>query len=180
MKALILLIASICGLSVHANDLGMFCLNGPVDSVCVRMNDAGLEWQNEFSFDENGCLIELDGCEIDCKRDEYGRMTSIILEDAYEDDEDTFTTIEMHLAYDNAGRVSKVTSMSADETWTQNYRYDHNGLLKERDYDSVDQDEALKYVYLKFDDYGNWTKRLEKLQSMDQTIVQTREITYRK
>ena len=180
MKVIIFLIASVFGIFAHANDLDMFCLKGPVDSVCIIMNDAGLEWQNEFCFDEQCFLVEMDGVDIDCKRDGFGRMISIIVEDAYEDNEEAFTTIEMHLTYDRAGRVSKVKSMSADEIWTQNYRYDHNGLLKERDYDSVDQDEALKYTYLKFDDYGNWTKRVEKLQSMDSEIIQIRNITYRK
>lgn len=180
MKTLLLIIVSMCGLVAHANDLDMFCLKGPVDSVCIIMNDAGLEWQNEFTFDEKGFLVELDGMEIDCKRDSSGKMLSIIVEDAVEDDEDAFTTIEMCLTYDKAGRVVKVTSTSADEIWTQNYRYDHNGLLKERDYDSVDEDEVLTYTYLKFDEYGNWTERKEQLRSMDQTIIQTRNITYRK
>lgn len=174
--------ASLCGLFAQAEvkDLDMFGLKGPVDSICITMNDAGLEWQTEYTFDEHGMLVELDGVEVECTRDEQGRMKTIIVEDAVEDNEDAFTTIEMHLFYDNAGRVVKVTSMSADETWTQNYRYHHNGNLKERDYDSVDQDEMLTYVYLKFDDYGNWTLRHEKLASMDQTIAQTRNITYRK
>ena len=180
MKAIVFFIASVFGLFAHANDLKMFCLKGPVDSVCITMNDAGLEWQNEFCFDEKGFLVEMDGSDIDCKRDSFGRMISIIVEDAYEDNEEIFTTIEMNLTYDNAGRVSKVTSKSADEIWTQNYRYGQNRLLKERDYDSVDQDEVLKYTYLKFDDYGNWTKRVEKLQSMDSEIIHTRNITYRK
>lgn len=182
VKFIFLLIASMCGLFAQAGvkDLDMFCLKGPVDSICIIMNDAGLEWQNEFTFDEHGMLVELDGMEVECTRDELGRMKTIIVEDVVEDNEDAFTTIEMHLFYDNAGRVIKVTSMSADETWTQNYRYHHNGNLKERDYDSVDSDEMLTYVYLKFDDYGNWTTRQEKLASMDQTITQTRNITYRK
>ncbi|MCM1077483.1 MAG: hypothetical protein NC411_09010 [Bacteroides sp.] len=158
----------------------MFCLKGPVDSICIVMNDAGLEWQTEFTFDENGFLIELDGAEIDCVRDENGRMKSITVEDALEDDEDAFTTINMTMAYDSEGRVIKVTSTSADETWTQNYRYNKDGLLSERDYDSDNQDEVQKYVYLKFDNFGNWTQRQEKLQSMDQVITQTRNITYRK
>lgn len=135
VKFIFLLIASMCGLFAQAGvkDLDMFGLKGPVDSICIIMNDAGLEWQNEFTFDEHGMLVELDGMEVECTRDELGRMKTIIVEDVVEDNEDAFTTIEMHLFYDNAGRVVKVTSMSADETWTQNYRYHHNGNLKERD-----------------------------------------------
>lgn len=180
MKTLLILIASLCSLCSHANDLTMFCLKGPVDSVCIIMNDAGLEWQTEFTFDEDGYLTELDGSEIDCTRDESGRMKSIIVEDALEDDEDSYTTIKMTLHYDATGHVVKVVSTSSDETWTQNYRYNKDGLTDERDYDSDNQDEIQKYVYLKFDNYGNWTERLEKFQSMDQVITQTRNITYRK
>lgn len=180
MKTIICLLISLFGLSVHAGDLEMFCLKGPVDSVCVIMDDAGLEWQNEYVFDESGNLIELDGEEVICGRDSDGRMTSISLEEAVEDDEEKFTTIEMQLAYDQSGRVVKVVSTAADETWTQNFRYGPKGLLKERDYDTQSDDEKLTYVYRKFDEYGNWTERLEKLGSMDQTIRQIRHITYRK
>lgn len=181
MKVIYCLIISLCGLFARANDLDMFCLKGPVDSLCVIMNDAGLEWQNEFVFDEKGNLIEVDGEEFICERGADGRMQSIVLEEAVEDDEDTFTTIEMKLTYDPAtGRVEKVTSSSADETWTQLYRYDAKGLLKERSYDYSGEDEVWTYTYLKFDGHGNWTERLEKLGSMDQTIRQIRHITYRK
>lgn len=179
MKLLFLLLASICSLFANANDLEMFCLKGSVDSVCIIMNDAGLEWQTEFSFDKDGKLVRIDDNEFDCKRDAKGRIASITVEDAVEDDENVFTTIEMQLTYDNSGRVTKVRSTSTDETWEQIYRYDEKGLLKERGYDSADEDETLKYVYLKFDKHGNWTERLEKLSSMDQTIAQTRHIIYR-
>lgn len=179
MKQLLLfLIMCISGMMLHAGDLDMFCLKGPVDSVCVIMNDAGLEWQTEYTFDSEGFLIELDGEEFDCERDSSGRMISIILEDSAEDDEEAFTTIEVKISYDNAGRVVKTSSSSADEQWTQSYHYDHNGVLKQRDYDIVGNEEILTYVYLKFDDYGNWTERIEKLGSMDQSIRQIRHITY--
>lgn len=180
MKAIYCLIISFCSLFAHANDLDMFCLKGPVDSVCIVMNDAGLEWQNEYVFDEQGNLIELDGEEFICERDADGRMKSVLLEDAVEDDEEKFTTIEMTLSYNRDGRVDKVVSTAGDETWTRNYRYNEKGLLKERDYDTSGDDEKLTYVYYKFDDHGNWTERLEKLGSMDQTIRQIRNITYRK
>lgn len=110
MKAIYCLIISFCSLFAHANDLDMFCLKGPVDSVCIVMNDAGLEWQNEYVFDEQGNLIELDGEEFICERDADGRMKSVLLEDAVEDDEEKFTTIEMTLSYNSDGRVNKVVS----------------------------------------------------------------------
>lgn len=128
--------------------------------------------------DADGLLIEIDGEEFDCERDSDGRMTSIILEGSAEDDEDSFTTIETRLIYDSKNRVIKTTAISADEQWTQNYTYDANGLLKQRDYDNLGDDESQTYTYLKFDSYGNWTERLEKQKSMDQTIRQTRIIIY--
>lgn len=181
MKAIILLLASLFAVSANGavNDLDMFGLKGAVDSVCIIMNDAGLEWQTEFTFDEDGMLIEIDGSEVECTRDKSGRIATIIVEDAVEDNEDEFTTIEMKLTYDEAGRVVKVAAISDGESWVQNYRYDPKGLLKEHDYDGADQDETQKYEYLKFDSHGNWTLRHEKLKSMDQTIVQKRNITYR-
>ena len=181
MKAIILLFASLFALSAHGavNDLDMFGLKGAVDSICIIMDDAGLEWQTEFAFDEDGMLIEIDGSEVECTRDKQGRISSITVEDAVEDNEDEFTTIEMKLTYDSAGHVIKVTATSQGESWVQNYRYDSRGLLKEHDYDGADQDEAQKYEYLEFAAHGNWTLRHEKLESMDQTIVQKRNITYR-
>ena len=167
-----------CGLFTYASDLDMFGLKGPVDSVCIVMNDAGLEWQTEFTFDENGLLIEIDGVEVSCERDVKGRMTSITVEEAVEDDEDSYTTINMTIAYTPSGRVSKVTASSGDEVWTQTYSYDADGLLKELIYDSTEDKEVQQYTYLKFDEYGNWTQRQEKLQSMDRTVTQTRNITY--
>lgn len=178
-SAYLVLLFLLTNFACKANDLDMFRLSGPVDSVCIIMNDAGLEWQTEFTFDTNGILDGIDGEEIDCIRDDNGRITSITLIDAAEDDEESFTTIEMNLFYDNAGRVIRTTGMSADEQWSQRYIYDTNGLLKERTYDIVGEEEIQSYLYLKFDEYGNWTERLEKLQSMDQTIRQIRHITYR-
>lgn len=74
VRFIFLLIASMCGLFAQAGvkDLDMFGLKGPVDSICIIMNDAGLEWQNEFTFDEHGMLVELDGMEVECTRDELG------------------------------------------------------------------------------------------------------------
>lgn len=178
MKYLLFLIASMCGLFAYANDLSMFGLKGPVDSVCIIMNDAGLEWQTEFTFDEKGLLIEIDGVEVTCVRDSKDRIASIIVEESVEDDEDAFTTIDMSLTYDTSGYVTKVTAKSGDETWTQTYKYDSKGLLTELVYDGGEENEIRQYVYLKFDEYGNWTERQERLQSMDSTITQTRNITY--
>ncbi len=142
------------------------------------MNDAGLEWQNEFRFDKDGNLIEVDGEEFACDRDDSGRIVSLTLEEAVEDDEETFTAIDMELTYDSNGHVAKVISTSEDESWAQNYRYDKDGNLRERDYDAGTDDELLTYEYKSFDRFGNWTLRLEKLGSMDQTITQQRKITY--
>ncbi|WP_290449720.1 hypothetical protein, partial [Duncaniella muris] len=104
-----------------ANDLPMFCLAGPIDSLCVVMDDAGLEWQNEYTFDSDGSLIEIDGDEVDCERDSAGRISSITLIEATEDDEDTYTTIKMRLFYDKSGRVVRVEAVSGDEQWVQTY-----------------------------------------------------------
>lgn len=179
MKFTIFVLFLFIGLAGRANDLDMFRLTGPVDSLCVVMNDAGLEWQTEYTFDSDGMLIEIDGEEIECERDGENRIKTITLVDAAEDDENEFTTIEMKLFYDKTGRVIRTEAMSADEQWVQNYLYDSNGLLKQRDYDIVGDEEIQTYTYLKFDEFGNWTERLEKLKSMDQTILQIRHITYR-
>lgn len=180
MKSVCFLLLFLTCFVCRANDLTMFSLTGPVDSVCIVHDDAGLEWQIEYSFDSDGFLIEIDGEEPECERNKQHRISTITLIDSEEDDEESFTTIQMKLFYDNSGRVIKTESKSGDEQWIQNYFYDSKGLLKERDYDISGEKEVQTYTYLKFDEYGNWTERLEKLKSMDQTIRQTRYITYRK
>lgn len=162
----------------RANDFGMFCISGPVDSICIVMNDAGLEWQTEFTFDSAGFLIEIDGEEVECERDSEERITSITLTDYAEDDENSATTIQMRLFYDKSGRVVRTEAVSGDEQWVQHYIYDGQGRLKELRYDMNGEDEIRIYTYLKFDKLGNWTERTEKLRSMDQTIHQSRHITY--
>ncbi len=179
MKLLFYFLFTLLSISAHAGDLGMFCLKGPVDSVCVVMNDAGLEWQTEFVFDEDGFLIELDGEDFECERDENDRIRSVVLEDMVEDNEELYATIGMTFEYDKAGRVIRQISKSADETWTQNYHYDDKGRLIKRDYDTMSEDEVMTYEYVKFDELGNWTERIEKSASMDQNIRQIRKIFYR-
>lgn len=179
MKLILYFIFTLLGFSAYAGDLEMFCLKGPVDSVCVVMNDAGLEWQTEFVFDEDGFLVELDGEEFECERGDDGRIRSVALEEMVEDNEELYTTIEMTFEYDDAGRVVKLISKSADESWTQNYRYDDKGRLSKRDYDTLSGDEVMTYEYVNFDKFGNWTERVEKSASMDQSIRHTRKIFYR-
>lgn len=178
MKSVSFVLLFFISFACQANDLKMFCLSGPVDSICIVMNDAGLEWQTEYTFDTDGALIEIDGEEIDCKRDAEGRMTAITLIDTAEDDEESYTTISMRLFYDKAGHVVKSEAVSGDEQWVQTYVYDTKGLLKQHSYNMNGEDEIQTYTYLKFDKFGNWTERLEKSKSMDQTIRQIRNITY--
>lgn len=177
-KAVCFVFLFFISLVCRANDFGMFCISGPVDSICIVMNDAGLEWQTEFTFDSDGFLIEIDGEEVECERDSEERITSITLTDYAEDDENSATTIQMRLFYDKSGRVVRTEAVSGDEQWVQHYIYDGQGRLKELRYDMNGEDEIRIYTYLKFDKFGNWTERTEKLRSMDQTIHQSRHITY--
>jgi len=167
------------GIVCHAGDIDMFCLKGNVDSICISMNDAGLEWQTEFKFDNDGFLIGIDGDEFDCERDSSGRIVLVILEDYAEDDENELTTIETRLEYDDAGRVVKATAKTADEQWSQDYHYDNRGLLTSLSYDTAGENEVRTYTYVAFDSHGNWTERIENLSSMEQTIKQTRHIVYK-
>lgn len=162
----------------NASDLDMFSLKGPVDSICIKMNDAGMEWQSEFTFDVDGNLIEIDGEEPNCHRGKDGRIDTIILEDTAEDDESLITSIEMKLNYDKGGRVVSVHSHSGEESWLQKFYYDEKGLLQKKEDIYPDYSDMFTYRYLNFDSYGNWTKRIEKLTSMDQSVVQTRDIIY--
>ena len=178
MKSVSFVLLFFMSLICKANDLPMFCLAGPIDSLCVVMDDAGLEWQNEYTFDSDGSLIEIDSDEVDCERDSAGRISSITLIEATEDDEDTYTTIKMRLFYDKSGRVVRVEAVSGDEQWVQTYAYDSSGHLTEQCYNMNGVEEVRTYTYLKHDRFGNWTERLEKLKSMDQTIRQCRNIIY--
>ena len=114
------------------------------------------------------------------KRDSKGRIVSIILEDSAEDDEDTIATFETKLIYDNKGRVIRTETTDTEEQWIQNYHYGKDSLLQRRDYGVNGNDEYSTYRYVKFDEYGNWIERIEKLGSMDQTINHKRQIIYRK
>ena len=179
MKSVSFVLLFFMSIVCQANDLQMFCLSGPVDSICIIMDDAGLEWQNEYTFNSDGFLIEIDGEEVDCGRDSAGRITSISLIEAAEDDEESYTAIEISLFYDKYGRVVKAEAVSGDEQWTQSYTYDTNGRLTEQRYNMSGDEEVRIYTYLEFDQFGNWTKRLERLKSMDQTTRQCRNIVYR-
>lgn len=177
MKRLLLFILLLIGLSAHSKDLDMFRLIGPVDSLCVEMDDAGLTWQIEYLFDEDGFLIEFDGIKVDADRNDNNQITDFIIE---EDDEDGETvTIETLIEYDKSGKVIKTITNSSGEEWSESFIYDTKGLLIKRIYESVDGKDIFTYVYNKFDSMGNWTERHEKLDSINQIIIQTRHITYR-
>lgn len=177
MKRLFYTLLLLVGLSAHSKDLDMFRLIGPVDSLCVEMNDAGLTWLCEYSFDDDGFLIEVDGVEVNVDRDSSGLITDFIIEEDDEDNEPV--TIETKITYDKAGRVTSTITMSPDEEWTETFTYNHEGLLVKREYKSVDSTEVFYYTYTKFDSLGNWTERHEKVSSLNQSIIQTRNITYR-
>lgn len=177
MNRLLFILLLLTGLNGSSKDLDMFSLNGPVDSLCVIMDDAGLTWQTEFKFNQDGLLVEFDGIEIDTERDGHNRIVDFIIEEDDEDNEPV--TIETKLEYDAAGRVIKTITTSPEEEWTETFIYDEKGRLKMREYTSVDATERFTYVYLKEDSNGNWTERQEKIASMDQVITQTRHIIYR-
>ncbi len=177
MKHILFTLLLLIGLSAHSKDLDMFRLTGPVDSLCVEMDDAGLSWQTEFNFDEDGYLVAVDGIEINAERDDNDFITDFIIEEEDEDNEPV--TIETKIEYDKAGRVIKTVTISPDEEWTETFTYNHEGRLIKREYVSTDARETFSYTYTKFDTLGNWTERQEKIGSMDQTITQTRHITYR-
>lgn len=177
MKHLFYTLLLLVGLSAHSKDLDMFRLVGPVDSLCVEMNDAGLTWQCEYSFDDDGFLIEVDGVDINVERDRNGFITDFIIEEDDEDNEPI--TIETKITYDKAGRVTGTKTVSPDEEWTETFTYNHEGLLIKREYMSADSTEDFYYTYTKFDPLGNWTERQEKVSSLNQSIIQTRHITYR-
>lgn len=177
MNHLLLILSLLTAISAHANDLTMFSLKGPVDSLCIVMDDAGLTWQSEFKFDKKGLLIEFDGIEVDTERDKNNHIVDLIIEDA--EDGDETVTIETKLEYDATGKVIKTITSSPDEEWTETFSYDRNGRLKSRNYTSPEVTEQYTYTYLKEDAQGNWTVREEKAVSMNQIITHTRKIIYR-
>mgnify|MGYP001029193111 CR=1 FL=1 len=177
MNRLLFIIFLLTGISGHAKDLDMFSLKGSVDSLCIIIDDAGLTWQTEFKFDNNGYLIEFDGIKIDTERNELNQITDFIIE---EDDEDSEPiTIETILEYDSHGRVIKTTNISPDEEWTETFTYDDKGRLLSKVYESPYASEKFSYVYVKEDSKGNWTQRQEKIASTDQITTHTRNIIYK-
>lgn len=177
MKRILFIFLLLIGLSAHSKDLDMFRLIGPVDSLCVEMNDAGLTWQIEYNFDEDGFLVAVDGIEVNAERDENDFITDFIIED--EDEGNEPVTIETKIEYDKAGRVIKTVTSSPYEEWTETFTYNHEGRLIKREYASTDEKEIFTYVYTKFDSLGNWTERQEKIGSINQIVTQTRHILYR-
>lgn len=177
MKRILFIVLLWIGISVQAKDLDMFRLIGPVDSVCVELDDAGLIWQTEYKFDIDGFLTHIDGMEVNMDRNEHDQITDFIIEEDDEDNEPV--TIATKIEYDKGGRVIRTTTSSTDEEWTEIFTYNHEGHLVSREYQSPDAMETFTYAYLKFDSMGNWIERQEKIGSMDQVINQKRHITYR-
>lgn len=178
MKFLITILFTAIYSAAFSSDLEMFQLKGAVDSICITSNDAGLEWQTEFTFDEDGNLIEIDGEEFECERDAMGKIQSLVIEYAAEDDESVISTMELVLKYDSAGRVTSVESITPEEPLKHKYHYGDDGILRQKDEEFPDYTESITYTYLKYDSHGNWTERVEQLSSMNQSITQKREIFY--
>ncbi len=178
MRIFLALLFSVVYSMAHSSDLDIFLLKGPVDSVCVTFNDAGLEWQTEFTFDVDGNLIEIDGGEFDSTRDSSGRLKTLTIEYPAEDDESVINAITLVVKYDSEGRVTAVESLTPDDPLKRKYFYDKDGRLQRVEEENPDYTESMTYTYLKFDSYGNWIERREKLGSMDQTIMQKREVFY--
>lgn len=178
MTRFIVILFLLTCISSNASDLKMFSLNGEVDSVCVVTDDAGLTWQSEYKFDNNGFLIEFDGIVVDANRDAQNHITDFIIDET--EDENEPVTIETSLSYDSNGLVIKTVNSSPDDDWTETFTYDNRGRLIRRVYTGVDTNERFTYKYLQEDAKGNWTERQEIAASNNQILIQRREIFYSK
>lgn len=177
MRLFITFLLCLIGVFAHAADQeNLFGLKGDVDSICTITDDSGYAWQIEVVFDEDGNLLEVDGCEVVCKRDASGRLTEYTAED--EDELGNTITIVTTLSYNKRNRVAKTRYTSGSDTWTETYTYDPAGLLVKKEFSGPEENEIYTYKYIKTDKQGNWTERIETGTLSEVAVRQIRNITY--
>lgn len=159
-------IPTIC-MSQQQKDNALFDLRGNVKECVVTEHHKGLGGTDVYKFNKNGFLYKgLDGTG-NIKR-ENGYIVEYTTFDIYNMfGHDFITKIE----YKNGRMIKKIS-----DSEIRIYSYNTEGYCVKEDISSSGKIRTIKYVYLSFDDKGNWLKR-EKYVDGKQTIEE-RLISY--
>ena len=123
-------------------------------------------------FDESGKITYIEGCK-NIKR-KNGKITSF---EYYHEEYDCYFGAE--IKYNN-DRPSKLFFGTDDGEWNVKFSYNSDGniIYTISSFPEYGHSFSESYQYLKFDEYGNWTKRRVTDDAYSESNTETRTITY--
>lgn len=158
-------------------DLTFFELKGPVKKVSCNYYEPKVGYKKSYSFDEEGNLITPNGIKI-------SRSNGNIKTVKYYDDI-TGQWLSETFSVNSGGRVTCQSGVGPDGGGDSYYNYDSDDKLTSiTHYYSIEgesEKSSQKFKYKKFDDYGNWTKRVAThyIEGYEhESYTETRTITY--
>lgn len=153
-------------------DLTFFELRGQVKSVSYNYYEAKLGFKKSASFTANGTVVTPNGVKLK-------RSNGKIKEVEYYEDLIGQWLGDSFITNDN-GQIISSDYTGPDGSGTEKFYYDDNGRLSKTTTSGHINGEPFHntstFSYKSFDQYGNWTKRIEKSSYGNST--QTRKITY--
>ena len=151
-------------------DLTMCGVKGPVKSI--SKGGFPLMENSTVEFDESGKITYIEGCK-NIKR-KNGKITSF---EYYHEEYDCYFGAE--IKYNN-DRPSKLFFGTDDGEWNVKFSYNSDGniIYTISSFPEYGHSFSESYQYLKFDEYGNWTKRRVTDDAYSESNTETRTITY--